>query len=157
MRILIYIIIFFFGIANINAQKNINLIIAVDENIAIGQISGIKLVGVFNEGGIVKFKADYYPGNLSVSNEDYKRLVDTSIKTVHLLFDYTESYNGATQTYTYDIDLKKGWLTHYYYIVYVYNTFKRKYKKLFVNASKEKYVYEFDYPGGSTKLIRKRE
>jgi hypothetical protein len=53
------------------------------------------------------------------------------------------------------IDLNKGWLNHYYYILRIYNTTKRKYRKMFDVPRAKKFVYEFDYPGGATNLIRK--
>jgi hypothetical protein len=151
----IYLIILFFLCVQSNAQKNIDLIISIDDNIAVGSISDLKLVAVSTNGSEKIINADYYPGNLTLSNSDYKNLLDTGIKTVHIVFNYIEYQDGKQQFYSYDIDLNKGWLQHYYYILHIYNTTKKKYSKMFIVPKGEKYVYEFDYPGGSTKLIRK--
>lgn len=137
------------------AQKRFDMIISIDESINL-PLSGIKMVAVTTTGKKDTINVDYYPGNLSMPEEDYRKLMDTSVKTVYLVFNYEEHQVHNDKYFHYDIDLKKGWLTHYYYILYIYNTSKPKYRNTF-NAPKGKtYVYEFDYPGGSTKLIRNR-
>lgn len=157
MRRVIYLIALLFCYAKINAQqKNIDLIISIDDGIAVGSLSGLKLVAISTNGNKETINADYYPGNLTLSDNDYKKLLDTGIKTVHLVFNYAEHQNPRQPSYNYEIDLNKGWLQHYYYILRIYNTTKKKYRKMFTVPEGKTYVYEFDYPGGSTKLIRKR-
>lgn len=146
-----------FCCTRLDAQKNINLIISVDDRIVVGSLSGLRLVAISTTGNKETINADYYPGNLSLSENDYKRITDTGIKTVHLVFNFVEYQSLKQQSYKYEIDLNKGWLQHYYYILRIYNTTKRKYRKLFNVPKGQKFVYEFDYPGGSTKLIRKRK
>jgi hypothetical protein len=155
MKRVIYFLSLLFCCIQLNAQKNINLIISIDDDIAVGSLSGLKLVAITTNGGKEVINADYYPGNLALSDNDYKKLLDTGIKTVHLVFNYTEQQNQKQQSYSYEIDLNKGWLQHYYYILRIYNTTKKKYRKMFIVPKGKGYVYEFDYPGGSTKLIRK--
>lgn len=156
MRRVIYLIVLLFCCTQLNAQKNINLIISIDDGIAVGSLSGLKLVAITTNGSKETINADYYPGNLALSDNDYKKLLDTGIKTVYLVFNYTEHQNQRQQSYNYEIDLNKGWLQHYYYILRIYNTTKKKYRKMFTVPEGKEYVYECDYPGGSTKLIRKR-
>lgn len=155
MKRIVYLLSLLTCCMQLSAQKNVNLIVLIDENIVVGSLSGLKLVAVAANGNKETINADYYPGNLSLSEDDYKKLLDTTIKTVYLVFNYTEYQNKKQQTYNYEIDLNKGWLQHYYYILHIYNTTKKKYTKMFTVPEGKEYVYEFDYPGGSTKLIRK--
>lgn len=140
-----------------SAQKNINLIITIDEAV-VSSVTDIKLMAISQNGtkrkvGVV----DYYPGNLSVSEPDYVSLMDTAVATVFLIFDYAEfERNGEAHRYHYNIDVRKGWLTQYFYILNIYNTTKKKYRKLFFDEHKTGYVHEFIYPGGSTLQVRKR-
>lgn len=96
------------------SQKNFNLVIVVDEIVVVGGISGLKLAGIDQNGKKHLFVSDYFPGNLSVSEADFTKLLDTSIRTVHLIFNYEETQGKTQRNYTYKIDLKKGWLTHYF-------------------------------------------
>ena len=45
---------------------------------------------------------------------------------------------------------------HYYYVLYIYNLDKRKYKNIYDTIEGENYTFEFDYPCGSTKRIKKK-
>lgn len=139
------------------ARKNINLIISIDRAIPVGSITGPRLIVIKEDGSKTLIEADYYPGNLSISEDEYKLVMDSSIKTVYLAFNYTEYKKSGTVVYNYELDLKKGWLTHYFYILYIYNTSKREFRKLFNPPPGKDYVFEFDSPGGSTRLIRNRK
>lgn len=154
---LIYTTLMMFCCMRLNAQTNINLIITIDNEVVIGSISGMKLMAIEEDGRKEVMKADYYPGNLSISEEDYQRLNNPHIKTVYLVFNYTESQAGNVKIYSYDIDMKKAWLKNYFHIVHIYNTSKKRFKRLFNPPPGKDYVYEFDYPGGSTRLVRKQK
>lgn len=141
----------------LNAQKkDINFIISIDGDIVTSNLSGFKLVAVLRDGVEQTVKSDYYPGNLSVSEVDYNMLLDTNTRTVFIVFDYVERCRNFDKTYNYKIDLKKGWLTNYYYILRIYNTSKRQYRKVYSPLEGQTYTYEYDYPGGSVNRITKR-
>ena len=156
MKKVIYFLSLLFCCIQLNAQKDINMIISIDDDIVVGSLSGLKLVATTTNGSKETISADYYPGNLALSEKGYKMLLDTGIKAIYLVFNYTELQPQMQRSYSYEIDLNKGWLQHYYYILRIYNTTKKKYRKMFTVPEGKEYVYEFDYPGGSTKLIRKR-
>ncbi|ANH81954.1 hypothetical protein A8C56_14135 [Niabella ginsenosidivorans] len=151
-KIIAYSLALLLSCIRLNAQKNIDLIISIDEKI-VSSISGLNFIAV-TLNGEERIQADYYPGHLSLSDSDYNKLLDTVTRTVYISFDYTEQQNTKQHLYHYQIDLKKGWLKHYYYILSIYNMTKRKYRDMFSTAMP--YVYEFEYPGGATKLVRKK-
>lgn len=157
MKIFIYILIAVICTTDMQAQKNINLIVSIDDNIVVGSLSRLRLITSSENGIEQTVEADYSPGNLSLKQSDYEKLLDTSIKTVFLAFDYNEHCKNKQRIYNYKIDLKKGWLQHYYYILHIYNTDKRKYKKIYTPLEGQTYTYESDYPGGSVKRVMKRD
>ena len=144
---------------NLKAQefsKNINFIISIDKEIVAGSIYDFKIIATLKNSKEKAVKANYYPGNISMSDADYKLLVSEDIKDVFLSFQHTEWLsNGNRKDYNYKIDIKKGWLTHYYYILYIYNTDKAKYKRMYEPIKGETFTYEFDSPNGSMRRVSK--
>ncbi|RFM29058.1 hypothetical protein [Deminuibacter soli] len=135
--------------------QRINFILSIDEKIVSGSVSKIKILASLTHGGKRVIEADYYPGNLSLSQSDYALLKSDTVSSVFLSFTYSEFCNKNRRDYDYEIDLKKGWLQSYFYVLYVYNTDKSRYKKILEPLKGKHYIYEFDYPGGGTKRIRK--
>lgn len=154
---LTYTLILLLSCLRMQAQKNINLIVTIDNQIVIGSMSGVKLLAVDTIGRKDSISADYYPGNLSIGESAYQKLNSAEIQTIYLLFDYIELKGDRMKNYSYQIDLKKGWLKNYFHIVHIYNLSKKEFRQLFSAYSGKSYIYEFDYPGGSTKLIRSRK
>ena len=134
--------------------KNFNFSIVIDEQVNYGIISGLNLSLSMNNGGMETIAATYYPGNLSLNFLDYKKILDGDVKTVQISFNYTEYCNDKEFANSYNIDIKKAWLTHDFYILYIYNTNKKKYRKFLEPLDGKNYTFEFDYPGGSTRRVR---
>lgn len=137
-------------------MKDINFVIVVDEKILTGVMERFKIIANLKNGTNEKIEVDYCPGNLSLKQSDYEKLIDTNVKTIYLAFDYIEYSNKKQKIYNYEIDIRKGWLEHYYYVLYVYNTDKKQYKNSLEPLFGKNYTYEFDYPGGSVKRVRKK-
>jgi hypothetical protein len=151
-----FICLFFICMGNtIRAQKNINLILSIDDNIVTNSFSNIRIISISNTGETQTIEADYHPGNLSLKQSDYEKLLDSSIKTVFLAFDYKEYCHNIQQNYNYKIDLNKGWLGHYYFILHIYNINKKRYNKVYTPLKGRTYTYEVEYPGGAVKRTRK--
>lgn len=130
-----------------------DFIISIDEEIPTGSLSTFRIIAQ-TRNGYDTLKVDYYPGSLNMDSIDYSRLLDSSAKSIYLAFSYVDREGK----YDYKIELKKRWLEQYFFILRIYNTTKKKYKKMFSqNDATRLYVYEFDYPGGATRLIRKTE
>lgn len=156
IKILIYAMIVCVYNTELQAQKDINLIISIDDNIVVGSMSRLRLIASLENGNEQILEANYYPGNLSLKQADYDKLLNANVKTVFLAFDYSERCENKQHTYNYKIDLQKGWLEHYYYILHIYNTDKRQYKKIYTPLEGRSYTYEYNYPGGSVKRVMKR-
>lgn len=139
-----------------DARKSLDFIIIVDENIAVGSIVSLKFEAVSATNKTI-IAGSYYPGSLSLMENDFNRIMSDSIKTIRLKFTYYE-YIGLNQiTYNYDIELKKEWLNDYFNILRVYNLNKKKYKARYVPREAGKnYVYEIQSPSHTFKLVERK-
>ncbi len=147
-------------LVKVNAQdvatKNLDFIIVIDDNIAIGSISSLN-IELDSEKSKKQVTVSYYPGNLSLSSLDYNTLLSDSIKTIFLNFNYYEYSNQNQEIYNYEIELKKEWLKDYFNILRIYNLKKKKYKGKYRPISVGKnYNYEITSPSHSFKLIEQK-
>src|SRR5688572_20530742 len=126
--------------ANGQKEKNINLIIEIDEEIVVGPLSNLKIVLADSNTVINQLEADYYPGNLKLKEADYQNLLLS--KSICLKFDYSESKKGRYDTHNYELNLKNAKLENTYNIIRIYNLNKRKYKKHYIPLDGHKdYVF----------------
>lgn len=140
----------------IAAQKNINLIISVDESI-VQALPSFTLIIISRSGERQIVNANYSPGRLLLKESDYSKLLDSSVVTVDLSFIYNEYTAESIKPYTYSINLNKDWFKQDYFLLYVYNTNKKKYKGIYKPIKGKNYVYEYDYPGLGVRRIRQKK
>jgi hypothetical protein len=136
--------------------KNIDFIICIDEKIAVSSISRFRIIALSKDGSKQIIDADYYPGNLSIYEEDYDKLLEENIKSVFIAFDFWDFSEADQHIVNFEIEIKRGWMENNYCILYVYNTNKKKYRKMFCTEEGKNYALEIEYPGGSVKKIRKK-
>lgn len=103
-------------------MKDLNFIIVIDDEIIEG---GIICFSVHDKAGNI-YSAYYSPGNLSISQSDYHKMMsEDNNKTLFLSFTY-DSYQGTNNNiYTYNIELSKMYFKEYYNIVEIYNLDKK--------------------------------
>lgn len=136
-------------------RKDLDFIIVIDEKISINSITNIHVKTVSDD-SVNILNAKYYPGNLSIVQSSYDRLMEKTVNAIYLEFTYYE-YIGKIQTvYTYEIELKKNWLKDDFNVLHIYNLNKKKYQMMFNLKEKEKkYVFELDSPNYTFQLLRK--
>jgi hypothetical protein len=136
--------------------ESLYFIITVDEKIAVGSIVSLKFEAISATNKTL-ITGSYYPGSLSLTENDYSRIMSDSTKTIRLKFTYYE-YVGKNQVaYSYDIELKKEWLNDFFNILHIYNLNKEKYKARYVPREVGKsYVYELQSPTHTFKLIERK-
>jgi hypothetical protein len=142
-----------FTMAQNSSQKK-SFIICIDGRIASGAISRFKLIDSLDDGVKKSINVNYSPGSFDVSESDYSILKSKKTKSIILSFNYTEYCNGQSD-YHYDIDFKIGWLDDYFFVLYIYNTDKNRFRKIYSPIKGKHYTYEFDYPGGSMRRAKK--
>lgn len=158
MKLILFILTSIFLTIKVEAQdrkEKINLIISVDYKIVVGAVSNIKILSITETGDRKEISADYYPGCLSIPMEDYLFLTSDATDSVAVSLTYTEFCKGNRTDRTYEIDLRKGWLKGNFYILYIYNTDKKIYKKQFSPLKGKNYTYEIVYPGGGVSRVKK--
>lgn len=139
----------------LNAQMNFNLILVVDQQIVVGSISDMRILLVKSNGDSESFPVDYYPGNLILDSSNYTKLSDTSIMSTYLEFRYKDYIGGEIFSNEYSIPFGKETLDYRYYVISIYNTCKKKYRKMFLAKSDKGYLYEILFPGNNATLIRR--
>src|SRR5579872_6360961 len=112
-------------------RKELNIVIVIDAKVLTGAMSRFRVIGLLENGTKETMEADYAPGNLALKLLDYNRLLSSNFKTTYLAFDYTENCKDDQIIHNYEIDIKKGWLEHHYYVLYIYNTDKKQFKDVY--------------------------
>lgn len=139
-------------------DKNFNLIISIDGSISQGNISRLYLKYTNPEGKTESINANYFPGNLSIANVDYDKIISKGIKKVRLAFGHDEIIDENQKNYNYDIEINFIDLNSRYFLLYVYNTDKKCNRKLFHPLENKSYNYEYDSAIGlSSRLITKKK
>lgn len=150
-------LIFFIQAHGQDVKKELDFIIVIDDNIAVGSIASLKIELVSGKGKET-IAASYYPGNLSLSGGDYNKLMSDSTKAINLKFINYEYAGQSQATYSYDIELKREWLRDYFNILRIYDLDKKKYKAKYspIGVGKN-YAYELESPSHSFRLVEKKK
>ena len=148
-----------FGVCAIYGQdvrKSLDFIIVINDNIAVGSIASLQIELLSGREKEV-IAASYYPGNLSLTEFDYNKLMSDSAKVISLKFIKYE-YIGQNQVvYNYSIELKRDWLRDYFNILRIYDLDKKKYKaKYSPSGSGKNYAYEIESPSHSFRLVERK-
>jgi len=140
-------------------ERSINFVISIDNEIAISSLSNFKILAYESNDNFKQLiTVDYVPGNLFLKEQDYKRIISNEIKSFYLIFNFDDQCTGqGVVNYSYNIELKKGWLDYSFFVLKIYNTSKRKYKKIFEPLKGKDYTYEYYYPGGQMLRVTKKK
>jgi hypothetical protein len=137
----------------VRAQEcGLNIIISIDNKI-ISTVTQMKLM-VDTGSEKMEVYCNYTPGRAECDTLNLRNLQSKDLKSVMLSFSYSEYYRKSEKVRFYNIDLSPQFFKNSFYILYLYNLDKNKYKKLFQNSDQSSYVYEFDSSNGSMRRIR---
>src|SRR5688572_29263794 len=126
-------------------EKELDIVFVIDEIIWTSR--SVLTFTLTKENHQEEIKANYFPGSLTLSESDYKKLFSEEVKSISLQFDYYQYTSQKLEIYNYDLELKKAWLKDYYNVYHIYNLDKRKYRKLFDPLSEDKnYTFTLDSP-----------
>ncbi|WP_133176989.1 hypothetical protein [Terrimonas sp.] len=129
---------------------------SIDNQIAVGSLSNIEITLINHDDIKESIEVSYYPGNLSISDSGYKKLLSADIKYMLLTFNYFENCKSGQKKYNYEIEVKKSWLENHFTVLNIYNTNKRQYKNVYMPLPSKNYTYEVIYPGGSVRRVTKK-
>lgn len=159
MKYLLIVCCIFLSVNNVQAQegkKEFNLVISIDGDVVVSSMTRTSLLLEYKNGEKKKEKVNYSPGNLSLDMEAYNRIMSDNVESIYLKFDFEDRCNGD-MTNSYDIELKKGWFEHYFFVIKIYNTYNKKYKKIFTPLEGKSYTYDYYYPGGQVLRVTKKK
>lgn len=123
--------------------KSFNLIIVVDERIAIANVMNIHILT--NDGK--KIDAMYYPGRLTLTKENVEELYNSN-DSLTLAFDYFFDWKKQ-QTRNYFVPFGAFWFKQDFVVLDIYNLDRKNYKRIFDPLDKNRnYSVAFTYPGG---------
>jgi hypothetical protein len=141
--------------------KNFDFIITVDENIWSIPATP-KMTTKDDNGNIIdSFSVKYHAGSLSMQESDYEKLMDSKVSNIEMKLKYSNICDDETFYYDYVIDFKSGWLKNYFFILNIYNTDRKQYRKIYEPLEGKNYTFEYDSSNGQmlrvTKKKRKKE
>ncbi|WP_299365572.1 hypothetical protein [Winogradskyella sp.] len=141
--------------------KNFDFIIMVDDEIWTTPTTP-KISVKDSQGNIINtFYTDYHAGNLSIKESDYQSLLSDNVNSIDMSLKYSKVCDDETYYYDYEIDFKQGWLKNYFFVLKIYNTERKKYRKIYEPLEGKKYTFEYDSSNGQmlrvTKKKRKKE
>ena len=97
-------------------------------------------------------KVNYVPGNISILESDYQKLISEDTINISLIVRQIELCKKKSKFTLYEIDdFKLSWLTKgSYFILYIYNTNNKKYKNIYDSLPNKEFTFEYDWNGGSS-------
>lgn len=125
-------------------KKEHNVIISIDGNIPIGQISKISLEYINDDNVKSSIIVDYYPGKLSISEQDELIISNLKNKGLTLIFNYGQLCKDKMITKRFEIDLSYSIICNPYLVLNVYTMGKNK--KIFYPLEGKDYTFEYDVP-----------
>lgn len=138
------------------AQKRVNLILSIDNQVSVGSLSSMKLNILKNDNTKNAFDISYSPGDLMLPDSCYSKILSLDTKEMLLTFNYIEYCDEEQRSYNYEIDFKKGWVENNFTVVNIYNTNKKRYKNIYLPLPNKSYTYEVIYPGGAQTVVKKK-
>ena len=139
-----------------NNKKEYNVVISIDGNIPVGQISGISLEYLNDDNNISYINVDYYPGKLLIDETDEKIIYNLKNKRITLIFDYSQLCKNIMKSKRFEIDLNYSIICNPYLVLNIYTM--KKNKKLFYPLRGKDYTFEYDLPNqASLRRVTKKD
>jgi len=137
--------------------KNFDLIVLINNEIIREPLQISFILRNKNDSSEIVMTKGYLPGNLSLLQSDYEKIISSQSKDISMKFGYQTYLNTQPFFYTYEIPYKNFWLKDGYNILRIYNLDRTKYRKIFQPLSMDKnYTFELDSPSYTFIRIRKK-
>jgi hypothetical protein len=124
------------------------MVIEVNERLVISEISGAYLNFENTDGTKSKNLVGYYPGELVLQTEDWKKINSELTKKITLTFDYNTFKSNGHQIGNFGIEMLKHHFDKRYLILRVYDFREKKFKKRYGCLTDEKFIAELNFPQG---------
>ncbi len=130
------------------AQMNINLIIQINEKIAVGSLNGLYIVfdSVENE---EKFDVDYIPGDLIINRRVWGKINSDTTARLFLKFNCSTFTKKGQRVSNFFVELKRFHLEQRYLILNIYDFSDKKYRHWYQGHTDNDFLAELSFPGSS--------
>lgn len=137
-------------------QKDFNFVISIDNDLR--NVYADKFIVTDKNGKSETVRINYVQGNLSVEENDYKKLASENVTNIDLIVRYVKQCGNDTETLNYDIEgFKLPWLNKgSHFVLYIYNTTNKKYRKIYDPLPEKKFTFEYDWSEGSMRRVQKK-
>ncbi len=137
-------------------KKEFNFVILVDGEVVKYTNGKILIETINNTSDIIK--CNIIAGELNINESDSIKLFSKSNSKIIFEFGYSKRCGEDVKYYNYIIDdFKMSWLNDGFFILYVYNTDNKKYRKIYNSLAGKNYTYEYDSSIGSMRRMQKRK
>lgn len=132
-----------------------NLIITINKNVIIGNLTYIRFNVIYKNGREEDIPLAYYPGCLSIGDEEYKKLIMDSIANIKLCFIHSKFIKEDQVSKEYEINYRLDYLKYRFFIVEIYDLDIKEYGYRYEKNKKrgEKYVYEMQTSNFQNRVI----
>lgn len=134
-------LIFLLSFTSFGYSQNINLILQVNGKILTGEISNLH-INLGTEESPDVYPANYYPGDLIISQEVLDKIDEIPSGKFILHFDYNTYEKDKHQIANFDVTLHKKQLGFPYLIINVYDFRDKKYRKWYSYLTDKDYLPE---------------
>lgn len=145
------------GIAAAQETKSFDFIIMVDDEIWTTPTSPEMILKDSQGNTITSFSTDYHAGNLSIADSNYQEMLSENIGSINMVLKYSRVCGDDIYSYDYEIDFKSGWLQNYFFILKIYNTDRKVYRKIYEPLAGKNYTFEFDSSNGQMLRVTKKK
>ena len=148
-------ILLFFGIAQFGFGQNLNMIIEINERLVISGISGAYLNFENADGTKSRNLVGYYPGELVLLPEHWKKINSKSTKKISLSFDFYAANSKRHSIVQFGIEMQKHHFEKRYLILKIYDFSEKRFRKWYGCLTDKNFIAELNFPQGG-RLIRCR-
>jgi len=143
-----------FSLTRTISGQNINLVIQVNEKLAISEVSHSYLV-VGQDSNSVKMPVNYVPGELTLTTEIWNAINSDKSKKISLYFDYTTYSKDKQNVANFYTDLTRQQLQQPYLILNIYDFRNRRYKHWYQWHTDKDFLAELTFPGSGMYVRQK--
>lgn|SRR5690554_1846400 len=135
-----------FLVSYLGFGQNLNMVIEVNGKLVIS--GAFNLHFEYEDGTKERISVGYEPGELKLTESDWKKISSDSTRSIRLTFNYDDFEKAKNQDSYYEIKMEKYHFNKRYLILRVYDFCERKYRKKYGCLTNADYISEFNFPQG---------
>ena len=137
-------------------QREFNFVISVDGDLSYVYADKFIIKDKDNKNETIRI--NFVQGEISINEKDYEKLISDDVVSINLRVSYNRICGDKIEDFNYEIeDFKLPWLNQgSFFILYIYNTTNKKYRKIYNPLPEKKFTFEYDWSEGSMRRVQKK-